>query len=298
MFRSLSIRSRILLGSLLIAVTPLLIMYFYQAKMLESTGFLIIKDAGDYAHRKTRLVESTVRADVDEVLHNNAHMAGRSFAHFHAGSNGDGQAALDSLLPILADEANQAYVFDEQGRLLHRLNDQQLPEYLQSYTDIVTALRAADFLIAEETLSPTKMKLVLASSSLADFSWLKAAHHFRDDFTNDVRAKLNQTNYLMAMSAAMLLLMLTLVAFFLSQRLAGSLTKPIQQLIEAVDKFDGIHPVKIIAERRDTIGILTESFAAMTQKLALMRQELAAKQESLEKADIELMQLNLNLEPH
>ena len=63
MFRSLSIRSRILLGSLLIAVTPLLIMYFYQAKMLESTGFLIIKDAGDYAHRKTRLVESTVRAD-------------------------------------------------------------------------------------------------------------------------------------------------------------------------------------------------------------------------------------------
>ncbi|GEM_PF-7064571 len=296
MFRGLSIRSRILLGSLLIAITPLLVMYFYQAKMLESTGFLIIKDAGDYAHRKTRLVESTVRADVNAALQNNAHMAGRSFAHFQASKNGNTLAALDSLLTILDHEANQVYIFDEQGRLLHRLNDQQLPKQLQTYTEITAALHEADFLVAEETLQPTQLKLVLASNALADFSWMKTAHHFRDDFTNDVRAKLNQTNYLMAMSATILLMLLALVAYFLSQRLAGSLTNPIQQLIEAVDKFDGIHPVKITAERRDKIGLLTESFAAMTQKLTVMRQELAVKQESLEKADVEMMQLNLNLE--
>lgn len=87
-------------------------------------------------------------------------------------------------------------------------------------------------------------------------------------------------------------LLLLLVARYSTKRLS----KPLEHLEKAIKNWDGHSPIQLALEGDDEIAVLTREFSSMTEKVALLRGESQQRQNALEKADQELMQLNLSLE--
>lgn len=293
--KALATRTRILLWTLFFSIMPLLAMYFLLGQVLDSTNILIVKDAADYTERKTLLLKSTLRNDLESALEYSSNLAAINFRHFLEKQKEDPESALKNMLGEVAATNIITLVFDAKGKLIH---EQEVDSTYKgkSLREVLDHLSGRNHISVATTLEPTDWKLVLSSPLGQAIPWEQAAIKFRDDFTQGVRAKVNQTTSWLDIFATVLLLGMGLVALVLSRWLTQTLSRPIERLVEAVEKFDGSKKVEITAERMDEIGLLTNKFSEMTEKLVTTRRELSQKQQALEKADYELMQVNLTLE--
>jgi len=293
---SLGIRNRVLLWTLFISVTPLIAMYLLLGQVLESTGILIVKDAGDYADRKTRLLNSALRSDLETTLQINADITEDMFHHIYNQSGQDADATLHKFLTIIETDLSKIFVFDENDRMLYRPPVDEMPLSIDNRNEIVAFLKLNNYLYTIVPLEPTSWQMLMAVPVITQNKWQSSAQRFKNDFTGDVKAKTDQALSWLYLSALSLLVGLGLTALLLSRWLTKTISTPIETLAEAVESFDGITPATVMPERRDEIGMLTEKFNEMTNKLIYARHELATKKDALEKADRELMNLNLTLE--
>ena len=294
--RALGLRNRILLWILLFSLTPLALMYHLLGQMLDTTDLLIVKDATDFGQRKVDLLRATVNANLKKHLAHDIALAVADYQQLLAENEGDATAARQQLVTKLADQAVVALLFDREGRLLNPGDWDALPAQAERRNQVAHFLAQNRFPFQTAELAPGGDVLVLVVSLGLEPGESTLSARWRNDFADDVQAKIDQTASRLDLFAVSLFLALSLAALAMSRRLTTTLSRPLEDLAGAMEKFDGTQPVDLVSHRRDEVGLLTSQFAEMTGKLVNARRELAEKQEALEKADFELMQLNLTLE--
>lgn len=292
---NLQIRTRILGWTLLFSMAPLLAMYFVFSSMLHATQTLIVKDAGDYAQRKTQLLDAAVREDLDESLRTGIETLRLTWQRLYDFNNGDLDDTVRIFGELLRQSPTVVFLYDPEGRLLVSSTTEQGPEAPPDPERADDQLGRA-YRTALVRLDPNGYILVLATPRQKSVAWHSASQRFGMDFTGSVKAKVSSVLSQVRLLALSFLVAMCFIALILSRWLTKNLTSPLVTLAEAIESFDGETAVHITAERHDEIGLLTERFADMTRKLVETRQQLGAKQDALERADQELMQLNLNLE--
>jgi len=294
--RAYGLRNRILLWIMLFSLGPLAAIYYVLGQVLDATNMLIVKDAVDYTESKATTLRASLHVDLQTLLNRHATLAAGAFEHFLILENGDREIALKRLTNEAADESAQMLVFEDTGLLLNPDQLPPLPASLKRWSEVLAYVEERGFIHAAASLSPAGWRLLVVSPLGQDSSASLAALRSRERFAADVQSKVDQSVARLNMFVVSLFLALGLAALFLARRLTTTLTRPFEQLARAMEQFDGTKQMDIAANRRDEIGLLTSQFAEMTGKLVATRQELAEKQNALEKADSELMRLNLTLE--
>jgi signal transduction histidine kinase len=294
--RVFGLRTRIVLWILFFSLVPLAAMYNLLNRVLESTNVLIVKDAVDFTERKAFALRAAVHANLQKHVARDVVMSASVFRTFLAEANGDVVAARRRLTNEMTNEAALALFFDQTGRLLNREQLPSLPPAAVQWADVVQFLETNHFIYASADLAPAEGMLLLIMPLGVESIETARALRWREDFARDVQSTLKRTTSRLNLIAVSLLLVLGLAAIVLSRRLTRTITRPLETLAQAMEEFDGTQQTDLVTHRRDEVGLLTNQFAEMTGKLVTARRELAEKQEALERADFELMRLNLTLE--
>jgi signal transduction histidine kinase len=292
--RFVELRTRILLLAWLLSILPLVALYLVFAEVLGTTRALIAKDAGEYARQKTNLVNAAIQEDMTLALRNAAETLTPVWQAAYETSPDVGGAVAKFLTRF--ENSNQvALIFDEMQKLIGVSSSDLV---IRSGPNMAAVEREllARYLVVTQALPPTEYHMLLAAPRGNLFFWRNAAQRYGDDFSGEIQTKFDAAVVNLRISAFSSFLALCLLALLLSRWLTTILTRPVEKLAGAMESFDGQTPVQLPAMRRDEIGWLTERFSDMTAKLVEARKALEAKQEALEKADEELMRLNLHLE--
>jgi signal transduction histidine kinase len=289
------VRSRILLLTWALSIAPLILFYIILGEVLGSTRALVAKDAGDYAQRKTAIVNAVMQEDMATTLRNHADELAAAWQVIYENTGGNVEQSLNRFLGPLEAGANLAFVFDEEDHLIVSAPPEPSMRFPPELELIERDLQSR-YLTAVAELPPTGYRLLIAMPRSKNTFWRDAAQKFRDDFTSEVQAKFDRAIAELRIVALAFFLALSLFVLVMARWLTKNLALPLENLATAMESFDGETPIQMMAEREDEIGQLTENFVEMTENLAQARQELEAKQRALERADQELMQLNLHLE--
>ncbi|NLH49342.1 MAG: HAMP domain-containing histidine kinase [Myxococcales bacterium] len=293
--RTQAMQNRILFWTMLLAVIPIISLFLLLSEMLNSTRLLTAKDAGDYAERKTQLLNLALQNDLEMTLHTNAASLAAGWQNLYQDSQGDLDRTLQRFMRLLDNTPGIVLLFNEEGNLTASSSPDFLA-YNGREIDVVNRQLQHGYVTATAPLPPVGYTLLYAQPREKSQVWQSAAQRFQDDFTTDVRAKFDSAIAELRFIALAFFLALCLIAILMSRWLARNLTHPLEQLTTDMETFDGRQPIQLAAARMDEIGILSEKFSEMTFKLVQARGELEEKQGALEKADQEIMQLNLNLE--
>jgi len=139
--------------------------------------------------------------------------------------------------------------------------------------------------------------VLLGSRFKSSKSDMPLAHRLPHDlFTRSVQHRFAETQSMIIGGSLVIFIIGMLFAVLIAIWISSSVAKPINQLIESLESYDGRKPISIDVKRYDEMGLLAMTFHKMTEKLAAIQGELYTKQQALEKADMEMMELNLQLE--
>jgi len=290
------LRTRILVLAWLFSILPLAGLYLIFGQVLSATRARVAEDAGAYSAGKTKLAAAAIDEELAFTLRRAA-KAARASGSGACLADADREAAVAAFLRQFAEGPETAFLFDGERKLLGASAAEPALAAGASLEDAAREFEPNAVTVVEP-LAPSGCCLLLAFPRSALTARQRAALRFGSDFAGDIKTRFNNAVVELRLSTFLSFVALCLFALLLARWLTNILTRPLQNLAAAMATFDGQTPVSLPTRRRDEIGALTERFGDMTVKLVETRRALETKQAALEKADEELMRLNLHLEKH
>ncbi|MDP8257163.1 MAG: ATP-binding protein [Candidatus Alcyoniella australis] len=316
-----SLSMRITLSMLVLAAIPLLLLWYIDQQRLSLISPVVQTETQGYAERTAAIASGSVSTFVRQAVDSWAKDQANELSVWlrtHPLTDPSDKQALNDLRSMAVQPfwgEGITWIYDRSGRVIFHPNRSLEGRSLSELEGVCTGLNEVARVDLE---SPTNGEIrcegkpnILAVAPVANTDYLMAAmlpRQYLDDAQDNVRNNTTQfreviesrmafvTNDIRRRGTAYISVAFALIALF-AILLARTIVKPIRRL---TDLMTSPHGGKLVVDpnlkTRDEIGELARAFEKMAGDLVRSRDELMRREETIARANTEIMRLNLDLE--